>query len=305
MTDPQTRRLNASQAGTGVMDIPANNSIWSGTASIADLVTKIKANQTELIAQNAIQQKYRGGVKDSKKNAKKDAGDKAFSMARVLVVFAVNTGNTVLMEEVDFPKTTYLKGKDSTLVQLWDLVHARANSNSGALDTGGYLISAADITALRGLIDAFSGWKPKPIMGKAEKKSATLAIKREDGKMKVNVELLLDSMAPLAVTQTNFYNAAQDGFEVRDSGNRHIANWFTFVDDVTGVRLAGVMGTGAGLVGKKKSSKRGVIQVKYEEVGNANSVWTFGKAGYVGVVKNNVVSEEGKMNRIKIRMVLA
>ncbi len=303
MNDKQTRELNASLAGTGVMDY--NNSIWSGTASIANKVTAIKANQGVLKAQQAIQEKYRGGVKDSKENARKDAGEKAFGMARVLVAFAVETGNTVLKGEVDFPKTKYWKGKDSTVVGMWDLVKARADSNMTALTSGGYLITTGDVTALQGFIDIFTNWKPKPVMGKAEKKSATTAIKKEVGKMKVNEELLFDLMAPLAATQANFYNAALDGFEVMDSGNRHIANWFTFVDDVTGVRLDGVNGSNEALSLRKKSSKRGVIKFMYEETGNGNYSYMFSKPRYRAVEMTNVKSEEGKMNKIEVRMVLS
>jgi len=300
MTDEQTREENAANAGIAIMD--ENSGIWTGSASISAKVTAIKANLVTIGIQKGKQGANTLGNRTSKKDAKLDGAEKALEVSKVLILFAADTNDTVLRDEVRYTISGLNSVKDSTAVDRWTMIRDRASSNAGALTTGGYLITPADVTALTTLIGAFVTWSPKPVQAKAAKKTATGLLKVEFGKMEVNKSLMLGGMAPYARTNAEFYGQAMDGFEVINSGNRNMANRFVFVDDETGVRLKGidVLCVDLGLL--RKSSDVGVVTYMYEETGNGNYNYTFKLKRYVDGAANGVMSNKGELVRMEVRM---
>ena len=301
MNDNQTRIYNSGVAGQTVMN---NNSIiWNGKAAIVNKKNSLDGVLGDIEDSQDEQESNKTGNAIAKKESKRNAANSTLVVAKVVRVFAADTNNAVLEQEVDFEFSDLFFAKDVTAKDRWQLVHDRANTHILALTAGGYGITALMLTAQQGNIDAFALLEGTPEAAKATTKAATIDIKKEIKDLTTFKRDLIDLHSQFALNQATYYNSVIDAFEVIDTGVRHQTLRIVYFDDVTGVRLPDVRAT---LVEKsllKKSSDLGVVTFMHQEAENGNYTLLSEKAGYTSVTRNNLGSEEGKLMRLEIRMV--
>ena len=301
MNDLQTRKLNAAVAGQSVMDEPLHIPIWTGQAAVA---LKRTALNLSILKIGKIDDKINDttGNADSKSVAKEKAAKSSWVMGQALVAFAEDTNDDVLREEIDFPWTQLRYGKDGNLVDRWQLIRDRANTNSVALIAGGYGVTALLITGLQTDIDAFKNWKGKPKAARADTKAQNALLVDEFATLDSLKSSLLTRMVQFAVSSPDFYNAVLNAFEIDDIGVRHNAIRLVYVDSATGIRLSGVK---AKLVEKeieKVSSKVGVTTFTQQEATQGNYTVESSLKGYPTVVNSNIGAQDGKLAKIVVVM---
>jgi len=301
MNDIQTRKLNAAVAGQSVMDEAGHVIIWNGQAAV---VTKKTALDNCIIKIGKIDDKINDttGNADSKSVAKEKAAKTAYRVGQALVAFAEDTNDDVLMGEIDFPWNELRYKKDGTVVDRWQLIHDRANTNVVALTAGGYGVNAALVGQLQTEINEFKNWKGKPKAARADTKAQNALLVEEFKTLDTTKDSLLVRLVQFATTNPDFYNAVLNAFEVDDIGVRHNAIRLVYVDAATGVRLSGVK---AKLIEKeieRVSSKRGVNTFTQQEAPQGNYSVESSLKGYPSVVNSNIGVQEGKLAKIVVVM---
>ena len=301
MNDLQTRKLNAAVAGQSVMDEPLHIPIWTGQAAVA---LKRTALNLSILKIGKIDDKINDttGNADSKSVAKEKAAKSSWVMGQALVAFAEDTNNGVLLAEINFPWTQLRYGKDGNLVDRWQLIRDRANTNSVALIAGGYGVTALLITGLQTDIDAFKNWKGKPKAARADTKAQNALMIDEFKNLDTIKESLLTRMVQFAVPNPDFYNAVLNAFEIDDIGVRHNAIRLIYIDSTTGIRLPKVKAKLVEKAIEKLSSKVGVTTFTQQEAPQGNYSIESTLPGYPQVVTPNIGAQDGKMAKIVVVM---
>lgn len=301
MNNRQINKYNAAVTGIGIMN--AFFAIWSGFLAIVNKVSAVSGNITKIEEWEAKQELDITGNAVAKKIVKSNGAYKAWVIAKPLTTYALDIKDLVLKKEIDFEHTDLLQVSDAKAIERWQLVHDRADTHISALTTGGYPITPLDITELAGFITDFSAIKNNPQVAKAITVAATAELEKQFTGLSKNIPKLLDIIAPFAKSESEFYNATIDGFEIIDAGTRHQALRATLLDDVTGVRLGKVKCTIEELVIFKNSSKRGIASFSQQVVENGNYTLSFEKPNYVKQTISNVGVEHGILTRLVVRMV--
>ena len=110
----------------------------------------------------------------------------------------------MLRGEVAFSWSDLRYGKDSDLVDRWQLIHDRANSNSAALVAGGYIGAACDIVTFQGQIDTFKSWKGKPKSERSNQKALDAAHELESKNLSKIIDSLEERMVVFALSDADF-----------------------------------------------------------------------------------------------------
>ena len=302
MNDRQSRKLNAAAAGQSVMDEPLHIPIWSGQAAVA---LKKTAMDNSIINIGKIDDKINDttGNATSKSAAKETAAKTAWQVAKAVAAFADDTGDDVLRNEVNFPWTELRYVKDAIAVDRWQVIQNRANANAAALTAGGYGVDLVMIALLQTQIDEFKNWKGKPKAAIADKKALNQSLTDEFDNLDKIIGSLKERLVQFAVSQKDFYNAALDAFEMDDTGIRHNAIRFVFVDDATGIRLPNVKTLLVEKSLERKSSKLGVSTFSQQETPQGNYSAESSLPGYTKVVSSNIGVEAGKMTKLIVTLV--
>lgn len=301
MNNKQLNKYTAAITGVKVMN--SFFAIWSEFLVIVSKVAAVTTSTTKIAEWEAKQELDITGNAVAKKIVKTNGADKAWAIAKPLTIYASDIKNTVLQKEINFEITNLYRVKDTIAIERWQLVHDRADTHIDALILGKYPITALDITELADFITDFTNIKNSPQVAKTITVAATNELKKQFVGLGKNITKVLDIIAPFAKTQSEFYNATLDGFEVVDSGTRHQALRITLLDDVTGIRLGRVKCTIEELVIFKNSSRRGVASFSQQAVENGNYTVTIEKPNYVKQTIINVGVEHGKLTRLVVRMV--
>jgi hypothetical protein len=124
---------------------------------------------------------------------------------------------------VDFSRTGIIKGRDPSVVARCRDIHAAATENLAKLADAG--VTAAKLTALKKLIDAFENLQTKPRQNLAKRSAATrlmpTLIRKADrivGRRMNKLVVQFKTSAP------DFYNAYQTAVSIVDSGHGHGTN---------------------------------------------------------------------------------
>lgn len=301
MNDEQSRKLNAAVAGQTVMDDVDNAPIWTGKVAVENKKTEL---DDSIIKIGEIDDEINDttGNAVTKGAAKEKAAKTGWQMAKALAAFAEDTNNDVLRNEIDFAWSDVRYGKDATLIDRWQLIHDRANTHVTALDTGGYGVNAALVLQAQSEIDVFKNWRGKPRAAIVDKKALNKSLAGEFKNLDKIIDSLEERLVQFAVSNADFYNAVIDAFEEDESGVRHLAIRFVYVDAATQIRLPGVE---TKLVEKnlvRKSSKAGVSTYTQQEAPQANYSAESKLPGYQVVLTNNIGVEAGKLKKIVVVM---
>src|SRR4051812_41285270 len=126
MEDDLRRRLAAAKSGKKVLD--DNNTLWNGVTARAAKLVLLDGHITTIEDLDIIVTKDNKGHALNKVAKKNLAAEKAWKVAKVLAVFAKDTNDLVLHEEIDFEKSDldiHVSDEDSPV--RWKLVFDRAS----------------------------------------------------------------------------------------------------------------------------------------------------------------------------------
>lgn len=305
MNDDQSRKLNAAVAGQTVMDTDPNPAIWEGKAAVVSKKDELDACIVK-IGDIDDDLNDNTGASTSKTQAREDAAKLAWPIAKSLAAFAEDEDNDELRNEIDFEWSDLRYGKDSEVVDRWRLVRDRANTHVTALDTGGYGVDAAKVTALTTAIDKFDSKKGKPVALRSDKKATNKKLNDEFDNLQEIIESLKERLVQFEADNKEFYDAVINAFEQDGSGVRHRAIEIVYLDDATGIKLSGVKSKLVEKAIEKLSGKKsGLVRFTQQEAPQAAYTLESTHPLYVSQTSPNVKSEIGKLNKITIRMVKA
>lgn len=302
MNDDQRRQYDAAVAGKDALD--ENTAAYVGNTPLINKVTDLGNAITAVETSEAAQTVDTKGYTAIKNAAKETMAEKAWQIAKPLSIFAKNTGNTVLQNEIDFELSDLLSVADEVAKSRCTLIRARAVTNQAALTAGGYQITAAMTTSLTSAINDFNLKKGQKVTAKSGTKAATVSLGTNMKTMMGISNDILDLSVTYASSNATFYNTLQDAFEVGSVGVRHIAMRVTCNDQVTGVRLENVDVRIVELNITVKSSKRGIADFSHNDVPEGgNYTVTASKNGYVLFTQANVGVSDDKLTKVAAVMV--
>jgi hypothetical protein len=298
MNDNATRVMNSAVAGQKVMN--DNETIWNGKTAI---VNKKAALDQKIVQIELLDDSITGGSGSTAKTiARENAALAALKLSKPMAVFARDTSNSILEEEIDFSMTQLSVGKDQTVIDNWQLIHDRADSNEAALVAGDYT-EATWTTELADAITTFKNLRGGPKAKRSDIKAinAQIAIKAKE--LQAIKTDLLGLLVQFMVSHPIFYNAVEAAFELDMTGKRHIALRLIFSDQATGLRLSGVKAQVVELNLSKTASKRGIIDFSQQQLPQGNYTLIFTLKGYADQTVQNGAIESDKLKTIQIIMV--
>lgn len=298
MNDNATRVINAASAGLQVMD--EHSSVWNGKPVIATKKAALedKIEQIELLDEGITD----GTGLPAKITARENAALAALRLAKPMTVFARDTNNDVLEEEINLSWSKLRYGKDQDVIDYWQLVHDRAEEYDAALAADGYTESGWT-TQLADAINVFKTNRSKPKAKRSDEKAINAQIAIGIKELQAIKTDLLDLLVQFMPSEPLFYNAVDAAFELDMTGKRHVALRLRFIDEATSIRLPLVKAHIVELDITKTASKNGIIDFSQQQLPQANYSITFTLKGYAEQTIKNIAVVHGKLNTMEIILV--
>jgi hypothetical protein len=300
MDDDLRRRLAAAKSGMKVLD--DDNTLWDAVTERATKRTLLDGHTTTIEDLDIIVTKDNKGHALDKVAKKNLAAEKAWKVAKVLAVYAKDTNDLVLHEEIDFEKSDLdIHVTDEDAPVRWKLVFDRASVSAvqTALTTD-YGLVVGDISGVNVARLSFLAAEPNSDAAKAARTAAVAMMKNEFKTMALTIESIKELAVALNDTEEEFVKTLNTALKKDDIGGRILDAVITYKDLETGVLLSDVtceiLNTGS----KKKSTKNGTVQLK--GLPNGNYKLRSLKKGYDENVLDGVAISEGGINRIEIKL---
>jgi hypothetical protein len=137
------------------------------------------------------------------------------------VAYATNSNNAVLLAETSYTESDLKRSPDTVLKDRCQVIYDRANSNLTALST--YGVTAAILTNLSTAITNFNTAIPKPRIGIADKKLATVQLATLFDTLDSNFAKIDVLVEMVKVSQVNFYNEYKSLRKIIDTGTGSLA----------------------------------------------------------------------------------
>ena len=177
---------------------------------IVDAILKLKGKQTTLTAHVAEADKYKDdqikstkGYTAKKKNYKKDGTKQAVNISGLLYELAVDTGDTVLANEMKLVKSSF-DGKGENTLSLMKLVLAAATTNKVAL--ADYGMTVPQLAAFKANVDGFEEELNGPAGARGHKHYDTTELEKELLAVDVDLASIEKIMENQAELQPEFYS---------------------------------------------------------------------------------------------------
>lgn len=218
MTDKQENKLSMYRATETVLN--DNIAIWTGNALFTTVKTALSAKIAALLTARQRQQEIITGIATDKQVLRKIMTTKAGSIAAKVVIYAEDTNNNELLNEVKVGNSRLDKERDDAIAGICQNILDHANDNLVAL--AAYGITAPMLADLQTAITTYAAKVPKPRVAQAAKKAVTTEItnliKDIDKTLKVRVDKLMEDYK---TTETEFYNTYKSAREIIDLGATH------------------------------------------------------------------------------------
>lgn len=298
MTDEQTATINMGEATAQVMN--DNKNEWKTVKAIDDKVTALKKSVKQLKKLGDSQKAGTKGHAEDKKNKRKEMGEQSLVVCQTLAAYAQDKDNEVLLGEIDFEISDFIRGKDTDAAQRSKLVHKRADEHKADL-AADYGITQTDLDALDLAINDFEAVIAAPRTAKANTKAATTAIKKEFKNFDKILVGLDGLMVRFKKPNVDFYNAYLNARTIIDSGRKtSIEGKITDLIIGTFIKGAKVVISNADGSFEILSTKIGGYRFMSLTVGNYTV--TVSKKGYKDFVKTNVAVKDGEMVKLDVGM---
>jgi hypothetical protein len=194
--------------GTVAAYMAQNSTIWSGVKAVSDTVAALTANNGIIADKANKQETATDGASPQKVQAKHDLEEKIMEIADQLSSLGAKNNDAALGAQVEFSPSMLDKLDDDQLEATGKNVSALATANLAAL--ADYNVTAADVTALDGLVANWGKLKTAPRTAIANRSSQTTTLPQA---ISNNTSLLrnqLDKqMTKFKKTQPEFYAGYQ------------------------------------------------------------------------------------------------
>jgi hypothetical protein len=195
----------------------------------------------KLIGQIQLIDEQQNGVRTGIAKDKKGLKERLISLAaentRKVFAFAKIADNKALMDEVNFSNSDLVKMTDVALKSFAESLYKKAEANISALSK--YGISADSQKVFAEALSGFSSAMPKPRIGIAEKRKATLEMEVLFNSAN-NVILKMDAIIGIIRNdQVNFYNGYKTVRKLVDTNTGVVALKASAFDLVTGEPVKG------------------------------------------------------------------
>ncbi len=218
MTDSQENKLSMNRATETVLN--NNNSIWSANTLFDTVKTAFSDKIADLVNARQRQLEINTGIAVDKKVLKNLLITQAGSIGAKLVIFAEDTNNNELLDEVNLSHSKLDKSRDEVVAGLCQNIHDHADDNIALLAP--YGITAGMLTTFQSAITLYSAKAPQPRVAAAAKKAVTAQIvtltKDIDKVLKNRLDKLMEDYK---TSEAEFYNAYKAARIIINLGATH------------------------------------------------------------------------------------
>jgi hypothetical protein len=217
MTTNQQNRLSMFLAVLGVMQ--KYNSAWSAMTALAEMVTRLTAYTGALQDKTGVQGTPLTGIAGGKRRNRIDMIEKTLAMAGDLHALATKNNDSVLRAKVALDLTDLMRASETVVGTRCEQIYDLANTNTAAL--ANYGVAAADITALKTAIDAYTDLLTKPRQAVVSRKEVTGGIAQdEDAADKLLKNELDPAMRKFKTKNAAFFGEYMSARMIIDLGER-------------------------------------------------------------------------------------
>lgn len=299
MNDKATRVMNAAAAGQQVMN--DNSTVWNTKTAIVNKKNVLDGKVIQIEHLNDSIPDISGST-TAKTNARDKAAKTALKLCKPMIVFARDTNNSVLVEEINFRWSKFRYGKDQDVINRWQLVHDRTDTNKLELVAGDY-IEASWILQLQSEINTFKTLRGKVKAKRSDIKAINAQIALKIKELQATKTDLMNLLVQFKETDPIFYTAVKSAFALNMTGKRHIALRLHFIDKSTGIRLPNVQAQITELALIKTASKNGRIDFSQQDLPQGNYSLIAKLKNFADQTIQNVAIKSGKFNTMEITMV--
>jgi len=218
MTTKQQNKLAMYLVVKGVLD--ANNSVWQSLQAFADGYTDFTSHVARIQSLELSQVTDSTGIAQDKKASKAAMATAAQTISAAVHAYAVKTKNNTLANETDFNVSDLTGERDAEAIKDCQNIHDLANTNLASL--AAYGITAAKLTALQALIDAFKAIVSKPRDHIATGKTVTQILSDEFDAADETLSEILDGLiAQFQATNAKFVSDYNNARIIVDTSASH------------------------------------------------------------------------------------
>lgn len=242
-----------------------NSTITNSFPGFSTLMNSFTNGITAIHSYAEIQLTDKTGVTESKNALKVNLIGIAYEVSSKLRALAVNTGNTVLLNEVHFSHTSLKFCQDNILKEHCQLIYDRANANATALAP--YGINAQAITNFLNTLNSFIAYIPKIRMSVSEKAQATYQLSQQFNSIRDVLEKIDILTETIRYSQPVFYIGYKASRRIWRTGYRTLALIAKVTDAMNNKPISGahiIVNTAENSEFKtieKKSAAKGGIRV--------------------------------------------
>ena len=192
--------------------------VWTGLVPFKNAHDELKGNVGSIENATQTQETSLKGVALDKRFKKEAMVKKTLEVAQCVYAYAVDQGNLVLREQVDYSRSDLMGVRDAVVAQTCQNIHDLANPIIAAL--GAYGLVAADLTTQQTAIDAYTATVGSPRAALTVRKGATAEI---EALVKDSMKILnnrMDKMMPeFEVSNADFFQEYFDARMIINSGS--------------------------------------------------------------------------------------
>ncbi|MBS1647894.1 MAG: carboxypeptidase regulatory-like domain-containing protein [Bacteroidetes bacterium] len=216
----------------------ANTSIWSGNSAMSATVATFISHVNAINANDTVQKTSSIGTTVSKQNAQEAMAIAAVAVANAGKAYATATSNAVLFDAMNHTKSEIMQASDTDADDICQNIHD--NLNPYIANTTAYGATAASLTNLQNLINAFSALIGKPQLQKSIVTNATITLAQHFAAANALLKNQLDAlMVQYQTSNAVFYNQYKEVRVINDIGHRHTVTLAGFVYDNHGHAISG------------------------------------------------------------------
>ena len=292
MTRHQINELNMYDAVEQLLN--ANTAIWSSNTAMSATVATFISHVNAINANDTAQKTSSIGTTVTKETAQLNMAVAAIAVANAGKAYATATSNQVLFDAMNHTKSEIIRANDTDADDICQNIHD--NLLPFVANTTAYGATAASLTNLQNLINAYSALIGKPALQKSIVSNATITLAQHFSAANALLKNSLDTlMAQYQTSNAVFYNQYNAVRTINDIGHRHSVIITGFIYDNHSHALAGAIVNLSGAATHHKTTNASG-EYKFTRLHPGSFIITVSANGFVTQTKNITVSANGTEN---------
>ncbi len=295
MTRHQINELNMYDAVEQLLN--ANTSLWSSNTAMSATVATFISHVNAINANDTAQKTSSIGTTVTKETAQLNMAVAAIAVANAGKAYATATSNQVLFDAMNHTKSEITRANDTDADDICQNIHD--NLLPFVANTTAYGATAASLTNLQNLINAYSALIGKPALQKSIVSNATITLAQHFSAANALLKNSLDTlMAQYQTSNAVFYNQYNSVRTINDIGHRHSVIITGFIYDnhpSTGSGQAALVGASVNLSGAATHHKttNATGEYKFTRLHPGSFTVTVSASGFVTQTKTINVTANG------------